>query len=527
MGRGKNRFLSYLEENFYDRIYNSIKSYVIRHREGLIIEPKDLIAVENIDVENLGLMSAWIDSKDNSRIEFDLHVNPDISYVEVSGRHRDREASGTRLWLTLSCKAKVEDGIKGFFITNVDLFNKDTKQTKPLDEYMVPCISRSEYEKYANEILNKYYPEAAKGDGPIDPRIIARRMGFTIIERSIRKDRSIFGQIYFDECTTTLFNNEKDNDEKITIPANTIIIDPDANDKYSYGSESITIAHECVHYELHKKAYLFAKFINNGNISCISCMNGGKVDGIAETDVNESFMEAQANGIAPSLVMPEESFKKRAEELYKEYSSSTQDPIEFIDRMISDLRNEYRVTIPAVKKRLRELGYLRNVSVFEWDKTNKKYIDAYAYQAGSLSNDETFSITFDDYQKALDNPNSQLLAVMFNKDFIFVSNHIVFNDEKYIIKDDNDDYVLTEYAKRHLDECALKFKIKNNITLLSKKSIGTFCYLCKGIADDMSFDLLVQQDSKVLLNPNIKDLRLRHENAQKQVIRIIEDSENC
>ena len=46
---------------------------------------------------------------------------------------------------------------------NVDLFNKDTKQTKPLDEYMVPCISRSEYEKYANEILSKYYPEAAKG----------------------------------------------------------------------------------------------------------------------------------------------------------------------------------------------------------------------------------------------------------------------------------------------------------------------------------------------------------------------------
>ena len=191
MGRGKNRFLSYLEENFYDQIYNSIKSYVIRQREELIIESNDLVAVEDIDVENLGLMSAWIDSKDDSRIEFDLHVNTDISYVEVSGKHRDREASGTRLWLTLSCKAKVEDEIKGFFITNVDLFNKDTKQTKPLDEYMVPCIGRSEYEKYANEMLGKYYPKAAKGDGPIDPRVIARRMGFTIIERSIRKDRSI------------------------------------------------------------------------------------------------------------------------------------------------------------------------------------------------------------------------------------------------------------------------------------------------------------------------------------------------
>ena len=202
MGRGKNRFLSYLEENFYDQIYNSIKSYVIRQREELIIESNDLVAVEDIDVENLGLMNAWIDSKDDSRIEFDLHVSTDISYVEVSGKHRDREASGTRLWLTLSCKAKVENEIKGFFITNVDLFNKDTKQTKPLDEYMVPCIGRSEYEKYANEMLGKYYPEAAKGDGPIDPRVIARRMGFTIIERSIRKDRSISDRIYFVHYST-------------------------------------------------------------------------------------------------------------------------------------------------------------------------------------------------------------------------------------------------------------------------------------------------------------------------------------
>lgn len=53
MGRGKNSFFSYLEENFYNQIYNSIKSYVIRHREELIIEPKDLIAAEDIDVESI------------------------------------------------------------------------------------------------------------------------------------------------------------------------------------------------------------------------------------------------------------------------------------------------------------------------------------------------------------------------------------------------------------------------------------------------------------------------------------------
>lgn len=183
----------------------------------------------------------------------------------------------------------MEDEIKGFFVSNVDLFNKDTKQTKPLDEYMVPCISRSEYENYANEILSKYYPEAAKGDGQIEPRVIARRMGFAIIERSIRKDRSIFGQIYFDECTTALFDSEKNADEEITIPANTIIIDPDTNDKYSYGSECITIAHECVHGYLHRKAFKFAIIINKGITDTISRMMV-KIKGI-EKDENPNYME--------------------------------------------------------------------------------------------------------------------------------------------------------------------------------------------------------------------------------------------
>lgn len=72
MGSGKNRFLSYLEENFYEQIYNSIKSYVIRQRDELIIEPNDLVAVEDIDVENLGFMSAWIDSKDGFKIVFSV-----------------------------------------------------------------------------------------------------------------------------------------------------------------------------------------------------------------------------------------------------------------------------------------------------------------------------------------------------------------------------------------------------------------------------------------------------------------------
>lgn len=526
-----NTFKTFIEENYYDSICTRLNGFISTHPSFIREKINASVNVHHPELEDFTIEAVYIESGNDNNIEFDIVCNCNVNYeyVEYHGKYKNHDSDCmSDVWVVVHGRTSLSN-LKKIYFYGAEEYVKNAIH-KPLNGDMVPIIRSSEYAQYAIDIIRKYYGQDYDLTVPINIKELANKMGLEVKhlkpEFSFKKNEAIFGQIYFEKTHTQIYNKETDTMVDITIPANTIVYDPSCHSVYSFGSEAITIAHECVHYELHKKAYLFAKFINNGNISCISCMNGGKVDGIAETDVNESFMEAQANGIAPFLVMPEESFKKRAEELYKEYSSSMQDPIEFIDRMISDLRNEYRVTIPAVKKRLRELGYLRNVSVFEWDKTNKKYIDAYAYQAGSLANDETFSITFDDYQKALDNPNSQLLAVMFNKDFIFVSNHIVFNDEKYVIKDDNDDYVLTEYAKRHLDECALKFKVKNNVTLLSKKSIGTFCYLCKGIADDMSFDLLVQQDSKVLLNPNIKDLRLRHENAQKQVIRIIEDSES-
>ena len=96
-----------------------------------------------------------------------------------------------------------------------------------------------------------------------------------------------------------LLSGIRDAQVEVTVPANTILYDPACHFVYSYGSEEITIAHECVHYALHKKAFIFAKFITNGHISCISCVNGGTVSGIEETNENESFMESQANGIAP------------------------------------------------------------------------------------------------------------------------------------------------------------------------------------------------------------------------------------
>lgn len=198
-----------------------------------------------------------------------------------------------------------------------------------------------------------------------------------------------------------------------------------------------------------------------------------------------------------------------------------------MDAVINNLRKDFNVTIPAVKKRLRDLGFLDGIGVLEWDRDKNRYIDAYTYKKDSLSKDETYSITLSDFQRAFfDSKNLKLFGTILNDNFIYVDGHVIFNDEEYVFFDDFGDPVLTEYAKRHMDECALKFKVLNRSVHLSKRSIGTFCYLCKGIADDMSFDLILEANPTIINEGNLKEKRNKHEQVQKEVIRIIQDSPN-
>ncbi len=78
----------------------------------------------------------------------------------------------------------------------------------------------------------------------------------------------------------------------------------------------------------------------------------------------------------------------------------------------------------------------------------------------------------------------------------FVENHVVLNDPAYIEKDENGNTRLTEFARKHLDKCALKFKCRQ-IGNYGDNSIGAICYLCRDVSKFVEFDL------EVIKNPNI------------------------
>lgn len=515
MSKKTNNFLKYIEDNYYDKLHVKLLSYIRKNRDELIVNKFDLLGVENIEIEDLCLSSVFIDSKDDENIEFDVQCNPEISYIEVTEKYRTREASGTNeLWFTISCEAKITNKISGFYIIDVDVYNP-SKPRKPLSGNLVPIIYRQDYDKYATEILNKYYPEAFTSEKSIDPIVLANRMGFQVIKRRIVKDKSIFGQIYYEDSSIKLYNDELADYEVVNILANTIIIDKTANSAYSYGSENITIAHECVHGYLHKKAFKFARLFNSKLSTLISCNVTGEIRHIDAAD-DFSYIEIQANGIAPCLLLPKDKLIKMYYKQLEAFLNIGSARFDAVNVTIQELALRLNVTNYAIKKRLFDIGIDEVMGVYNWN--GYEFVRGFTFKKGSLDLNETYVIKDKDLINLIQTNNSNIIAILYSGQYVYVENHLVINDEKYVEYDRNGRLILSEYARYNLNECALKFKC----TSIKQKyeNIAMFCYLCSGSQYDLSMDISLSSTENIL-DPEVADKFKKYQEVMYNTIKVI------
>lgn len=490
MNGKKNSFLDYLEsEQFYDRIYGSIFSFCLNNKELLLdrINGSNVSYITEIEELELDYKNVWIDSKGDTDIEFDIAIEVTADVVGASGKHRDKESYSSRFWVMVSCKGSLDKKLVDFYIIGVDEFNK-TSPKKPLSGDLVPYITKQEYEHYANEILEKYYypfyPEAKHSPERINTDELAKRMGLSVINTSISKSKSIFGQIFFADSEVTIFDSDKNQNVKRIVKKNTILVDSNAAFLYSFGSRSMTIAHECVHSYYHRKAFLFAKMFNK-NLNYIQCQVNGKMKN-AELNTTAHWMEIQANGIAPHILMPKESFEAYAKILFKMYIKESQVGTLGINNIIETLALTYDVTVYAARKRLIDLGFEEAIGSFNW--VDGHYVRPYSFKRGSLRYNETFTISYKDvYKKVIS--DARLAVQLWNNTYVFVENHLCINHPDYITKDKNGDAILTDYALLHMDECCVKFRYNTEKLIADDFDLGLIGYLNRDFSKEIEFDL--------------------------------------
>jgi len=419
-----------------DNCYNDIFKYVQKHYYD--------------DVE---LCSIYIDKLYTELFYEELDIWAVIDIELISNGKETQE----RRYINFRMEPKKDFELTKFF-EFTDTFPQQ-EQVYPLADNLVPYISRGDLENVATNFLQRYYPLALVEPIPVKAKDLAESMGLSVIEYPITADKSVFGQITFQDTEVELYNDEENSVEKVWLPKGTICVDPDVYYLRSYGAVQNTIVHECVHWDFHKNTFDLGYLMNQDTTKMVCRVSGDVQRKVIGCDTQ--FIEWQANALAPRIQMPKDMFILKAKEFISYYRELYRLPqsktLDILSVVISELADFFKVSKLAAKIRMYEVGFYEVAGVLE--SVDEEYVRPYKFKKGAINRKETYSIGFRDLL-VVTALNSDIQKAFIKGTFVYAEHHICLNEPKYIQRNGCGEYELTEYARYHVDECCISFKLE-------------------------------------------------------------------
>lgn len=475
---GNRSFLNFITDRFYNNFYSSVDRYIEENQDSLDIHIKNVKDVGEIILADMEVKMVSINDLPGMRIKFDVVIEAEIEVSEGDYHYDDYDLCNQ--WFLLSCTGDLECSLDDFEIIDISVYTQRNKIDKPLSDALVPYIKKEELDSVATDFLNRYYPEALKEPMAVEPTVLASKMGAIVEIRNITKDLSIFGQVYFHDSEAEFYDSDEDEIIIEEVKAGTIFVDPKAYFLRNLGAVNNTIVHECVHWDMHRKAFELERLYND-SANKIKCQ---VVGGIKDGDKDATgWMEWQANSLAPRIQMPLSSFKTKAFEVIKQFKRElgTSEIIDVIQLAIDELAIFFCVSRLAAKIRMIDSGYEEAEGAFIY--IDDRYVKPHSFKKGTLKRNQTFSISAEDAA-------IQSLTNLEIRDgnYIYVDSHFVFNHPKYVTENLLGETVLTRYALSHMDECCLIFDLAIKSSNIKERYYSE-CYLNRDKSSVVVFDI--------------------------------------
>lgn len=227
---------------------------------------------------------------------------------------------------------------------------------------LVPVINKKEFDNEATEFLSKYFPVALNTPIAVPITMIAQeKMGLTILEHRLTEDFSVLGQMCFTSGATEIYDRDNDEYKMLEVKKGTMIIDPDTLTLRNFGCLNNTIAHESYHWYKHRNYHILRSILDDKQSVALRCPSYQKDEQYEKRWDDVDWMEWQANGIAPRILMPvqtvgavfESLLEKSKQNLYVQYELTP--AIQWVAERMADF---YNVSRQSAKLRLIELGFI-------------------------------------------------------------------------------------------------------------------------------------------------------------------------
>lgn len=468
-------FENYLWDKYYNEIFAAVNSFIKRNYGSLgfygRIDPDDL------KLDDYRIRSVVFHQAAGDRIRFNATV---LAEIIIRGqRRRDYESSSVEKWFSVQLTGSMKDGLNSISVGGVDTYSKEKyNKEDALTRYMVPYLYAKDLDAEAEKFLRKYYPAALQKPMPLSMDTLLSNMRLKKAYAPLPDN--IFGRTYFSGTKISLCDPDGSNEREEKISAGTIIINPNIVFIRNIGSENNTVVHECVHWDRHYNFFELQKILNPG-VKAISCEVVEEYSSKSEGLEKElKWMEWQANALAPRILVPTKTAKKKLETILTELRMMYPEQSEAarMELAILQLSEFYRVSTILAKMRAIEMGFddAEGTSVF----VNGRYYPAYSFKRGALKKNQTFII---DEKNAiiLFNANPVLREMLHAGQIIYANGMAAINDPKYVTRSEAGAPILTEYALAHVDECCLIFDRTIRVSRSYDDSFYRMCFLCNDI----------------------------------------------
>lgn len=447
-------FTGYIWNRYSGEIEKAVSGYIEENLSRLELGSRYAWEQDEAELAELNLHRVIARDAPGTRVSFDVIAIAEIVVYHTS--HSEAMESGAQKWFRVSCEAELSGGFKDFSIKSIDEYDNSGNKTRgSLTDTLVPLIYAADLEQHAEAILADAYPEALSAPVAVDVREFAQRLGLTVEERRLSRGATIFGEMIFSDCKADYYDDSARRYVSFGAAAGTILVDPEIYFLRTLGSWNNTVIHECVHWIKHRRVFELERLYDE-NVSRIRCK-------VAESAADEQkrsdteWMEWHANALAPRILMPRRTFRQKADEIISRYKreNNTDRLGDVISPVILDLSDFFGVSVQAAKIRMIDVSYAEAIGAFEY--VDDRYVSPYSFADGAIGRNQTFSVPAVDglIQYAF---NADFRKLIDSGGFVHADSHYCINSPKYITRNEHGIFEMTEYAKRHIDECCLVFE---------------------------------------------------------------------
>ncbi|HEO4942780.1 TPA: ImmA/IrrE family metallo-endopeptidase [Streptococcus agalactiae] len=490
-------FDKYIFDTYYEQIVKTVKGFIFNNKDNtdlstyMVPEPNGFIEFDNFELYKINY-----EIINNCELNLEIIVIANVIVRQyIKG---EMEIDTKTKFVSVYAEVELDSGIKNFRIYNTEFKSDQYKKSRnlKLSKDWVPYIRKKDFDAIAEKFLRKYYLQALTQPTPVPVETIVSEMGLSIHQEKLTIDNSVFGKMVFKDTDVEVIEDEQLVSEHFN--KGSILVDKDVVFKRNVGSYNNTVIHECVHWELHKVFHEVKMVLDKDHSQVSSWTEENLADSSMWTSLD--WMEWQANGIAPRILMPKVQTRIKIRELFQTLTLVNPDisRSELVQEVVDNLATFFEVSRQAAKIRMIDLGFKEANGVYNY--LDDRYMHNFAFELEAFDKGSSYTITSNDlcFEYCF---NESFRQIIDRNKFIYVDNHLCLKDKKFIYMT-KDGPIMTDYAYEHMDECCLIFKVKSkNFTSISNETYYDYV-LNRGVTKESE----IKADFvDILQNPSLMD----------------------